>query len=102
MRLAVGLAFRETSKAARNKWRGASRSFLARCRVSASAAAQRMAAAARPNGGRSRRKAIPSSPEDDAAGPVHVDCMFCAFRYQRPTLRNLCYWRGYHDEDLYN
>lgn len=76
MRLAVGLAFRETSKAARNKWRGASRSFLARCRVSASAAAQRMAAAARPNGGRSRRKAMPSSPEDDAAGPVHVNCKF--------------------------
>ena len=75
MRLAVGLAFRETSRAARNKWRGAARTFLARCRVSASAAAQRMAAAGRSTGSRSRRNAIPSSPEGDRAGPDPVDCL---------------------------
>ncbi len=68
MRLAVGLAFRETSKAARNKWRGAALSFLERCRVSASAAAQRLATGERTRGGQSRRRATEHSPAADAAG----------------------------------
>lgn len=68
MLLALRLALREPGKAARNKWRGAARTFLARARVSASAAAQRLSAADRTSGGRSRRKATVSSPQADAAG----------------------------------